>query len=1003
VKVDYLTGNSPVSVATGDFKGDGKLDMAVVNSVSNTVSILLGKGDGTFAPGSTPNTGLSPVSVTVGDFNGDGKLDLAVVNQKDNTISILLNNGNATFQAHVDYATGANPASVTAVDLNGSGKLDLAVANSSDNTVSILLGDGKGSFSPKADYGTGNGPLSVIATDFNLDGKSDLAVANSSDNTVSVLLGNGDGTFQPQKAYPTGLGPVAVTFGDFNGDGRLDLAIANSNCPVLPCGPGSVSILLGNGDGTFGTKTDFATGNQPSLITVGNFNGDNSLDLAVANSNCPTVPCSLGPGSVSILLGNGNGSFQNHVDYGVGNRPLSVVAADFNGDGKLDLAVANFNDNTVSVLLGNGSGAFPSRVDYATGTGPASVTAADFNGDTRLDLVVVNQAANTVSILLGNGDGTFGAKNDFPTGNQPSSVTVGDFNGDGKLDLAVANSGSNTVSILLGNGDGTFQAHADYSTGAHPTSVAVANLSLTRPGELDLVVANRDQATVSVYLNLPLLAFYPASLNFGGQTVGTASTAETVTLSNPGSAPVSVGTITIAGANSGDFVESGCSGSTVGSGATCVISVTFIPQATGSRSATLTIADDAQGGPQLVALAGTGGVPGVPVASLLRTSLSFGNQLAGTSSAAQAVTLSNTGTAALSISSIVVGGMNIGDFAQSNDCGNSVGTGASCTINVTFTPSALGIRSAMITITDNAANSPQTVSLDGTGAGPIASLSAINLSFGGQIVGTTSGPQTATLTNIGTAALSVTSITIAGANSSDFAQSNTCGSSLNINATCAIKVTFTPRVANNRAGSVTIIDGNALGPSTINLSGSGEDFSLSAASSSASIAAGQAATYALGITPAGGFNQRVSLACTGAPQLPTCSVSPASVILNGSTALTATATVATIAPSTVSGGRFILPPVGRQPGLPRLLRLLLALVMLANLVVAVRRRRVGWRWGGVLLFVLFWAACGGGSGGGNGGGNPGTPRGTYSLTITGTYTGSSTTLQHSLTLTLKVE
>ncbi len=163
-------------------------------------------------------------------------------------------------------------------------------------------------------------------------------------------------------------------------------------------------------------KANFSTGTGPVSVAAGDFNGDGKLDLAVANSNCPAIPCSLSPGSVSILLGNVGGTFQSHVDYAVGNRPLSVVTADFNGDGRLDLAVVNFDDNTVSILLGKGDGTFQAHVDY-------------------------------------------------PTGKSPISVTVGDFNGDGKLDLAVANRGSNTVSILLGKGDGTFQPNVDYTNG----------------------------------------------------------------------------------------------------------------------------------------------------------------------------------------------------------------------------------------------------------------------------------------------------------------------------------------------------------------------------------------------------------------------------------------------------------------------------------------------------------------------------------------------------------
>ena len=239
----------------------------------------------------------------------------------------------------------------------------------------------------------GRFPTSVTAGDFNGDGNLDLAVINLGSHNVSVLLGNGDGTFRAAANYDVGFFPHSVTSGDFNGDGKPDLAVASS-------GSNNVSILLGNGDGTFQAALSYGVGRAPVSVTSADFNGDGKLDLVAANGSFDTF---APEGSVSVLLGNGDGTFQAAVNYDVGFLPLSVMSGDFNGDGKLDLAVANQKSNSVSVLLGNGDGTFRVAVSYSAGTGPASVTSGDFNGDGKLDLVTANTYGNNVSILLDTG------------------------------------------------------------------------------------------------------------------------------------------------------------------------------------------------------------------------------------------------------------------------------------------------------------------------------------------------------------------------------------------------------------------------------------------------------------------------------------------------------------------------------------------------------------------------------------------------------------------------
>ncbi|MFZ0970194.1 MAG: FG-GAP-like repeat-containing protein [Candidatus Acidiferrales bacterium] len=253
----------------------------------------------------------------------------------------------------------------------------------------------------------------------------------------------------------------------------------------------TVSVFLGNGDGTFGAKTDFNTGNGPSAIALADFNGDGKLDVVVANKNDNTV---------SVLLGNGDGTLASKQDFPVGTTPLSVATGDFNGDGFVDLAVANQADNAVSILLGNGDGTFKPQVTYTTGTAPTAVTVGDFNGDGKLDMAVANQNSATVSVFLGNGDGTFKPRVDYATGNSPVALQTADLNGDTFLDLAVVNEKDDTVSILLGNGDGTFQTQIAYPTTTTPDSITIADFN--EDGRPDLAIAEQGSDTVSVLLGL---------------------------------------------------------------------------------------------------------------------------------------------------------------------------------------------------------------------------------------------------------------------------------------------------------------------------------------------------------------------------------------------------------------------------------------------------------------------------------------------------------------------
>jgi len=428
------------------------------NSLSGTVSVIGGPSNRVIA---RLPTGVDPFAIAVDSMKGQ----VYVGDRAGNRIFVFADALDTTgscqksteFVLAGNFAAGYKPFSVTAGDFNRDGKLDLAAANNGDaaghlGDVSVLLGNGDGTFKPAVNYGAGHHPISIITADLNLDGKLDLVVANSGDTfgsrgTVSVLLGKGDGTFQEALNFNAGLGSQSVAAGDFNRDGKPDLVVANS---YYFEGGNDVSVMLGNGNGTLQAAVSYAAGTQPTAVAVGDFNRDLKLDIAVTN---------FYDNNVSVLLGNGNGTFLPAANFGVGSvpygNPTSLAVGDLNGDGKLDLAVANVFFEQVSVLLGNGDGTFQSRMNfYNSGGAPHSIALGDFNRDAKPDVALADSGFPTgfgrVSVLPGKGDGTFqNSSLDYRPAANPVSVFVGDFNRDGRPDLATANSGADSVSVLL--------------------------------------------------------------------------------------------------------------------------------------------------------------------------------------------------------------------------------------------------------------------------------------------------------------------------------------------------------------------------------------------------------------------------------------------------------------------------------------------------------------------------------------------------------------------------
>ncbi len=455
-------GTSAYGLAVGNFNAGTIPDLVVSNSGSTSVGVIYTAATRFSAATTASTTAANPRQSAVGDFNGDGKLDLAVVNYNSTgSVAVMLGNGAGGLATATTYGTGGgNPTGVVTGDFNSDSKLDLAVCNSSNNTVGILTGTGSGTFNAVVTYSTGGTtPEGLVAGDFNGDGKLDLAVINYASNTVGILLNNGSGGFSAATTYALGASlPTAIAAGDFNGDGKLDLAVT--------CADGNkLSILLGNGSGGFGAATTFAEGaNYPAGIATGDFNGDGKLDLAVMNA---------GDNTVSIFLGNGSGGFTSAGTVSTGGLwPQAIGVADFNGDGNLDIAVANSDSGTVGVLFGNGSGSFATAVTISAGGSMAQgLSIGDFNNDGTPDIAVSNSSSTSVGVL----SNFYGAPPVTLTSPDamPFSISVGRF-APGEL-VGGYNNAFNGDGRLMVGGKQVTAGSPNYSTADSGQSVVTAS------------------------------------------------------------------------------------------------------------------------------------------------------------------------------------------------------------------------------------------------------------------------------------------------------------------------------------------------------------------------------------------------------------------------------------------------------------------------------------------------------------------------------------------------
>jgi len=700
-----------------------------------------------------------------------------------------------SFAPPLRYAPGGNgPNSAVIADLNGDGKLDVVVSDWCVNNtvpcpngaVGVLLGNGDGRLLPAVTYNSGGIYATGLAVgDLNADGKPDIVVVNCGNasgnqcigpgGNAGILFGNGNGTFQPVVSIALGgggFGAIAAAIADINADGKNDIVVAG-DCSDGGCG----GVLLGNGDGTFGQEMPFRSGGLIAFsLAVGDVNRDGKLDAVIGNQ-CAQPACTSS--TVGVAIGNGNGTFQTAVTYDSGGiYPDGVAIADLRGIGIADIVVANsststtINQGDVGVLIGNGDGTFQKAVPYAASRfGAAAIRAADMDGDGKLDVIVVNCSATSgscqggdgdVGVLLGKGDGTLKPVMTFPPGGSaPYAVAVGDLNGDSKPDIVTGN----CIGASCGQAPGSVGVLVNTSHGDSATDLT----SSPNPSGFGQTVTFTATVRSASFEVTPTgsVTFFDGITNIGSGSLNSNAVATLNT------STLSVGTHSITATYNGDS--------------------NYVP------STSSPLAQQVQG----------------PIVQLSPTSLDFGNQPVGTTSAPKTVTLTNIGPGVLKIT----GATFTGPFVVTTNCTTTLNPGANCTANVSFKPTKVGVANGAISITDNAPQSPQKVTLTGTGTS--TQLAPTSLNFGNQAVGTTGARKLITLTNKGSAALNISGITIVGASPEDFNQVNNCGTSVATGASCSIGVNFTPSVAGSRSASLSVSDDGGGSPQTAGLAGTG--------------------------------------------------------------------------------------------------------------------------------------------------------------------------------------
>jgi hypothetical protein len=484
-------GAFPNAVAVGHFEGANfPLDVVTANQ-NGTVSVLLGNGDGTLQSPVNYALGTTPEAVAVGDLRDNGLSDVVTANL-NGTVSVLLSNGDGSFRSPISIPVGAVPDAVAVGDLRGDGHLDIVTGNI-NGTVSVLLGNGDGSFQSALVTPVGKRLASVAIGHFTSNGPADLAVADLGDypleinGDVAILRGNGDGTFQSPVSFFTNTVPFSVAVGDVRGDGHQDVAVDVND---------EVALLLGNGDGSFQNPVVLNNGGRPvTSVVMGDFNGDGKSDILTVNLR---QDYNGGNASFSVLLSNGDGTFQTPRFADAAAGSVVVALGDFVGNGQVGVVQANAT-NGVSVLLGHGDGTLATTPAYRALGLPEMLAAGDLTGSGKQDLVVTGRAGQPI-ILFNNGDGTFRSGPTLPVSGPSGAVAIGDLTGNGNQDLVISEPGNfgeaGRIKVFLGNGDGTFRDPLITNVATNAFVEALLLTDLTGDGTLDLIalyeVQNQD-------------------------------------------------------------------------------------------------------------------------------------------------------------------------------------------------------------------------------------------------------------------------------------------------------------------------------------------------------------------------------------------------------------------------------------------------------------------------------------------------------------------------------
>jgi hypothetical protein len=891
-------------------------------------------------------------------------------------VSELSSSGSLVYSTYFGTING-DPTTINAIAVDGNGSAYVTGFAYSDGTFPITTPNlcDPGTYGWSCGYGfitkfnpTGTGlAYSTFLPPYNSSSPAALVLDAQDDAyVVGYTWGSGMSTVDPIEAY-TNQYDVLLTEIDPTGSIQLFSTYLGGNGDDYPTGialdaSGSMYVV------GYTDSTDYPVTAAALQNTLG---GNNDAFVAkIGTANAPAVAISPSLVQFSIRPVGSVSQPNTSLLRNMGSAALTIssitISGDFSETDTCSGGVPAASNCTFTVMftptapgprfgsiLVQDDGAGSPHFINLVGDGSTAIVTLSSTSLTFPSLQIGQTSPQQTVTLTNNGNATL---------NLSSSVITGDY------------AQTNNCPSALGVG-----STCTYTISFTPTAGGARNGALTLTDN-----APDSPQTISLtgsgYVTTATVT--PSSLTFSNQSVGSTSAAQTVTITNTGA-----NAMTVSGATtSGDFAQTNqCS--SIATNQSCTISVTFTPTVAGSRSGSLTVSDNAQGNPHSVALGGTGIASS---AGFNPTSLTFPLQSVGSTSTAQPITLTNSGNGQLTVTSIQA----TGDFAQTNNCSTVAANGGTCTVQVTFAPTATGTRTGTIVFTDSAPNSPQTISLSGTAGAPANSLSATSLTFAAQLVGSSSTAQAVTLTNSGNTTMTISGVSAAG----DFSQTNNCPANLAPAGNCTINVTFTPVAGGTRTGTLIVSDNAIGGPAVVSLSGGGSDFSLTAnGSGTATVKPGATATYPLTFTSSGGpFPNQVNLTCIGAPALSTCTISPATIPSgNSSTSVTVTvsttATTSSLSPPHMGHDRPVLAAWIFAPGF-----LLFGLASVGG-----KRRKIDRRYVLLALLIgltLFVTACGAGSTTSTPP-STGTAPGTYGLLVKAT----SGSLNCNVPLTLTVQ